>query len=364
MAWLGLRTQSERMFCPRGLGQDQAIAPLVDDTLGALMPRGTIMLETRLSPEGRLQTLVDFESIGLWPSALTLKAIPSGGIALVISQGVEIIHSAVKQPKRGRTDSLRIVYAWDAPARIARLSVQYPDSPIPEVTLIPDPKPLPVADVRAMVLNQNACQLDPDVEFLAVSDRIEPAGPTPGLLAGTMIITPQGDVPVHRLKRGDIVMTEAGEQMPVLHVIHQTAPARGSFQPILLRAPYFGLDTDMIVAAEQRILLDGSDVEYMFGREGVLVSAAHLTNGVAAVPVKTGPTMRYTQIILPKTEAFCAQGGFVQSLYLGRIRRDARKYDASVLGRLSPVDMPEHGATQHQILQRFEATALAQRRAA
>jgi len=274
-----------------------------------------------LSPEGRLQTLIDFDSHGIWPSGLTLKAVPSGGVVLIVTQGNEISHSAVKQPVKGRTNTLRIVYAWDSVAGLGRLSVQHPDSVMADVALVHNPRPIRVADLRAMILRDS-------------------------------------------LKRGDTVVTDVGETVPVLQTVHQTVPARGSFAPVRLRAPYFGLTRDMTVGSEQRIVLDGSDVEYMFGSEGVLAAATHLVNGRAAVIPTPAPTIRYTQLILQQAHAVRMQGACAETLFVGRLRRDERKFKASLLGRMDRNLIPEHGRTAHQVLQPFEAITLAQRRAA
>ena len=364
MAWIGLATQTERMFCASGLGAERQDHPLVDVSGNGLMTRGSLVLETRLSPEGRLQTLIDFDSHGLWPGGFTLKAVPSGGVVLIVTQGNEISHSAVKQPVKGRTNTLRIVYAWDSVAGLGRLSLQHPDSVMAEVALVHKPRPIRVADLRAMVLRHPSVQLDPDVVFLAVSDRIEPAGPTPNLIGSTQVLTPAGYRQVDTLKRGDSVITDNGETVPVLQTVHQTVPARGSFAPVRLRAPYFGLTRDMVVGSEQRIVLDGSDVEYMFGSEGVLAAAAHLVNGKAAVVPTLSPTIRYSQLILQKAYAVQMQGACAETLFIGRIRRDNRKFEASLLGRMNRNLIPEHGRTAHQVLQPFEAITLAQRRAA
>jgi hypothetical protein len=364
MAWVGLATQTERMFCASGLGAERQDRPLIDMSENGLMTRGTLMLETRLSPEDRLQTLIDFDSHGIWPSGFMLKAVPNGGVVLIVTQGNEIIHSAVKQPAKGRTNTLRIVYAWDSVAGLGRLSVQHPDSVMAEVALVHNPRPIRVADLRAMILRHASVQLDPDVVFLAVSDRIEPAGPTPNLTGSTEVLTPMGYQRADSLKRGDTVITDEGETVPVLQTVHQTVPARGSFAPVRLRAPYFGLTRDMIVGSEQRIVLDGSDVEYMFGSEGVLAAATHLVNGRAAVIPAPAPTIRYTQLILQQAHAVRMQGACAETLFVGRLRRDERKFKASLLGRMHRNLIPEHGRTAHPVLQPFEAITLAQRRAA
>ena len=79
------------------------------------------------------------------------------------------------------------------------------------------------------------------VTYLAVSTALEPVGPMPGLDPATPVATPQGYRRVDSLKRGDLVLSETGGSLPVLHVLHREVPALGIFRPVTLRAPFFGL---------------------------------------------------------------------------------------------------------------------------
>ena len=115
----------------------------------------------------------------------------------------------------------------------------------------------------------------------------------PGLTAHTPITTQFGDKPICKLRRGDLVVTDEGELVPVLQVVRRIVPARGSFHPIRLRAPYFGLSRDIVVAPHQRLIMAGSQVEYIFSKEAVLVPARHLINDVSAFWAK-GPEMAWT----------------------------------------------------------------------
>ena len=85
------------------------------------------------------------------------------------------------------------------------------------------------------------------------------------------------------------MLTRGGGVVPVLHKLDRVVPARGSLAPVRLRAPYFGLLDDVIVAPEQRLVIDGSEVEYLFNQEAVLVPARHLVNGFAAMAESASP---------------------------------------------------------------------------
>lgn len=219
-------------------------------------------------------------------------------------------------------------------------------------------------DLRDIALAHPARTLSQEVLFSAISDEILPIGPMPSLHPATPIATPGGYRTAESLRRGDTVVTDNGDTVPVLHSVRHTVPARGSFAPVRLRAPYFGLQRDIVVAPEQRLVLEGSEVEYIFGQEAVLVPARHLVNGHAAMWHTCGTTTEYVQVVLPGHEALMAAGCAVESLYIGRIRRDADRLDASVLADVPSRLLPEHARPIHQVLGSFEAITLVDQRAA
>jgi hypothetical protein len=166
------------------------------------------------------------------------------------------------------------------------------------------------------------------------------------------------------LRRGDLVQGAGGTAVPVLQSVACTVPAVGSFAPVRLRAPYFGLRADIVVAPHQRLVIRGSDVEYLFGCEAVLVPARHLLNGFSAVPAESGPLMRYHGLILPEHEEIEAAGTATESLYLGRMRRNAEAISLTLLAGFDRARLPEHARPVWPVLRHYEAITLAMSRAA
>ena len=107
--------------------------------------------------------------------------------------------------------------------------------------------------------------LSKELLFAALATDIAPIGPMPTLHPQTPIATANGYCAAGDLQRGDTVLTNSGDIVPVLSIVRSRFPARGSFAPMRLHAPYFGLTQDIIVGAEQRLVMRGSDVEYNFG---------------------------------------------------------------------------------------------------
>ena len=110
--------------------------------------------------------------------------------------------------------------------------------------------------------------------------------------------------------------------------------------------------------------LEHEEVEYIFGREAVLVPARHLVNGISAIELSGGATIQYSQLVLPRHESVIAAGCPIESLYLGRIRRKPNELSASLLSGFERRTLPEHAKSAYMIVKPFEAITLMQRRAA
>lgn len=365
MGWIGISDQNEGRFSLGGLRSDVAQAtgttPL-DDC--ALMPRGTLMIETRLSSVRGPQTLLAFSRSHPWNGGFSLQALPGGGIVLIETQAGDMRHATLPYRPDDRTDTVRLTYSWDAPARWGRLSLERPENDRIHAISLPPPHPMPLADMRTIMTDPRQRQLDPDVVFIALSARIEPIGPMPGLSASVPICTPAGFVPAGQLRRGDCVNTDDGGIVPVLQTVSRSVPALGSFRPVRLRAPYFGLRRDITVAPQQRLVIRGSEVEYLFGSEAVLVPARHLVNGFSALYAEAPDVVTYHHLLLPGHEAIIAAGTSTESLYVGRLRRNPDLLGAGVLAGYDRGRLPEHPRPVWPVLKPFEAITLAVNRAA
>ncbi|WP_374545616.1 Hint domain-containing protein, partial [Rhodoblastus sp.] len=106
-------------------------------------------------------------------------------------------------------------------------------------------------------------------------------------MAGTLIRTPAGEVPVETLKRGDLVMTTDGSAKPVVWLGKQTVrslfadPVRN--WPIRVKAGALAHD------APARDLLVSPDHALLVG--GMLIHAGALVNGASIVREATIPSV-------------------------------------------------------------------------
>lgn len=355
MVWIGVTDRGGGWFSAAADGGAAA---------RALMARGTLMVETRIAPEDRPRTLLAFSRSHPWPGRFSLQALPGGSVVLVEAQGNDTRGAVLPCPFEDRGDIVRLSYSWNAPARQGRLTLERPYSGGTRSAALPGARPMVVDDLAAVMRHPGRREMDTAVIFAALSDRAEPTGPMPGLTAATPVRTHLGDRPVRDIRRGDVVLTDRGQGVPVLQVVRRCVPARGSFHPVCLRAGYFGLRRDIVVAPHQQLVMRGSDVEYMFGHEAVLVPARHLVNNVAARWARGPGMVSYYQLLLPAHAAVMVAGCALASLYVGRIRRKPEELAASVLAGFDRARLPEHARPVWPVLRPFEAVSLAAARAA
>lgn len=363
MTWIAITDHETNLFSPDGFlrqGETGGQAPISD----TILPTGSLVVETHLSPRGGPQTLLEFHRPLPQTSRLSLQAMPTGGVVLVITQGADVYHASLDHQPDERTDVLRINYSWDVGQRLGRLSVELPEAGKYYSVVLKDPKPLALRDIRDLALHPARRNMHRDVVFVAASTKVEPIGPMPSLTPALQVRTPQGYRKAWDLRRGDVVSTSDVGVVPVLHTLRRTVPAFGSFSPVRLRAPYFGLRQDIVVAPHQRLMISGSQVEYMFGVERVLVPACHLVNGRAALRETGHHLVSYCHLLLPGHECIDAAGTRIESLNIGRIRRRKAVLEASLLASFDRSTLPDHTHMLAPVLRPFEALTLAEARAA
>lgn len=210
-----------------------------------------------------------------------------------------------------------------------------------------------------MVRNGNATEIGPETRFVAFSDRIEPLWLRSGLLAGTPVETTLGPVPVEKLRLGDMVETAESGPQPVRFISARTVPALGGFRPIRLRAPFFGLEQDILVAPDHRIRLGDDDSAYILGEDEVLLEARHLVNGRAARRDGKAPLVTYYQVLLDMHDCLMHGGLWAESLYVPPEAHDPDILAASTLADIPPGAIPLHRGYARRTLADFEARTLA-----
>lgn len=364
MGWIALYDTDTSAFDLDGLGPRSEAGSEDGSRDDELVTRGTLVIESRVPNATKPRTLIRYERGGEWPFYVSLQVIPGGTLIFVLNQGGSVQHQVLNPSEAGRIDVLRLSVCWDSLARRGHLALERNDQQ--KVLLVPlsEPCPIQVRDLRALFQSGENRFIAPDVSLLALSDQIEPVGPMPSLCPDTPIATPGGYQPLRTLRRGDTVLTANGDIVPVLHKVTRVLPARGTTAPLYIRAPYFGLQKDIRVAPSQRLVLSGSEVEYLFGQEFVLAPAGALTGGHSVKPAHLGLTVTYSQLLLPTPEPILAGGTLVESLFIGRLHRKPHHLAASALAGLERSVLPDHGKARFTVLRPFDARILAERRVA
>lgn len=370
MGWLGVTDLDQGGSDLAGMLQAQRREGGGD----ALMLRGTLVVELSIPDSRRPVPLLTFAQTGDWPINLHIQAVPGGGISFVLEQSGSLSHAVLNPSGSGRIGDVRLTYAWDSLAGYARLALERADSDRVQISVLPPPCPWRYQDLKTLMAPGPLRFTNKVLTYMALSDVLEPVGPMPSLDPATQVATPEGYRPVETLQRGDLVLSATGtSQQPVLHVLHRQVPALGIFRPVTLRAPFFGLQQDIRVSASQRLVLSGSDVDYLFGAPAVLVPARHLLGTSLATPGQGNgldagqyrmPTTRYTQLVLPDHAPLLAAGAVLESLYLGSLRCDRLRLKASQLAELDRTTLPEHGPPRYPVLGPFDAAVLAEQRVA
>lgn len=137
----------------------------------------------------------------------------------------------------------------------------------------------------------------------------QPVTLVPCFAAGTRIATPQGEVPVERLREGDRVLTASGETKPIQwigcrHVQCRRHPKPAAVLPVRIAPHAFGQDLprrELRLSPDHAVFIDD-----------VMIPVHHLINGTTIVQVEAR-AVTYYHIELPRHDVLLAEGLPVES---------------------------------------------------
>ena len=135
---------------------------------------------------------------------------------------------------------------------------------------------------------------------------------------GTLIRTLSEDVPIENVAKGDLIWTSAGGAKPVRWIGRTVVAADGALAPILFKTGAIGNNRDLLVSPNHRMLVEGWQVEMLFGEGSVLVPAKHLV-GLLGVSVSRSTTCEYFHIMFDRHEIIEANGVLSESFYPGPV---------------------------------------------
>lgn len=138
----------------------------------------------------------------------------------------------------------------------------------------------------------------------------------PCFVAGTLIRTPRGEVPVEKLCVGDLVLTHDEGPQPLRWIGRRQVAAEGALAPIEIREGTFGPHRRLLVSPQHRVLIRDALAELWFGEAEVLVKAKDLLNG-HSVRVREGGQVDYVHILFDRHQVVWSEGLATESFLPG-----------------------------------------------
>jgi len=143
--------------------------------------------------------------------------------------------------------------------------------------------------------------------------------------AGTMIATPDGEVPVESLGVGDALCTWDGDILPIRwigrrHLSWWDLAVNPQLRPVRIFAGALGGGmprTDLVVSPQHRVLLEGPKIDLWFATSRVLVAAKSLVDGGRAQFESQVDHVTYFHLLLDGHQILSANGAPAESLLLG-----------------------------------------------
>lgn len=185
---------------------------------------------------------------------------------------------------------------------------------------------------------------------------------TPCFVAGTLIRTPDGEVPVEDLEPGDLVLTHDNGPQPVRWTGRRRVVATGAIAPIRIRAGTFGPHGALLVSPQHRILIRDGLAELLFGETEVLVAAKELVND-RSVTVLEGGTIDYVHILFDSHQVVYSAGLATESFLPGpqtarSFERETLEEICAIFPELDPTTGEGYSPAARRTLRGYEARVL------
>jgi len=190
----------------------------------------------------------------------------------------------------------------------------------------------------------------------------------PCFVAGSLIRTPYGELPVEKLQPGDLVMTRDDGAQPIRWIGARMVEAEGDFAPVHIRAGTFGAHRDLRVSPQHRVLVRDSLAELLFGEAEVLVAAKDLLND-RSVTRCPGGEVTYVHLMFDRHQVIFSEGLETESFLPGPqttnlLEQPAVEEICTLFPELDPATGDGYGRAVRPTLKSYEAKLLSATRAA
>ncbi len=131
---------------------------------------------------------------------------------------------------------------------------------------------------------------------------------------GTFIDTPDGTRRIEDLVPGDLVMTLEHGAQPVRWIGRRTVAGISAMAPVLIRAGTLGVEKELLVSPNHRLLIAGAETELLTGHDTLLVPAKHLVNGKTIIRQPCG-LVTYVHLLFDHHQIVTTQGCISESYF-------------------------------------------------
>jgi hypothetical protein len=227
--------------------------------------------------------LLDWQTSEPEPRTFSIFVDQEMGVVLLSREGETIRRHHLPGPLPFGTGTARVTYGWSRHS--GKWSMTFGRIGMGEECRAVGIHPvcLSTSLLGAICRSDGVGLRHPSLLWFGVTQGESPPERAPWIGLRTPVETVRGPVPAGHLVVGDMVCTADNGLQPVLGLRRLQLPSRGSFAPVVVRAPFLGQGTDVLMSADQLMAISGIEVEYMFGVEEALISAGALANGSIAV---------------------------------------------------------------------------------
>ena len=184
----------------------------------------------------------------------------------------------------------------------------------------------------------------------------------PCFVAGTMIRTDRGDMPVERLSVGQMVMTRDDGLQPIRWIGRRTLPAEGNMAPVRIARNTFGEHGTVMVSPLHRILVRNEHAELLFGSNEVLAAARDLIDGTHIQQIEGGQ-VQYVHLLFDRHQVLWSEGLLSESFLPGPQTTHCFEDETiaeicHIFPEIDPHTGAGYGPAARPALKRFEARLL------
>lgn len=184
----------------------------------------------------------------------------------------------------------------------------------------------------------------------------------PCFVAGTMIRTERGDIPVERLTVGERVLTRDDGFQPIRWIGRRTLAAEGSMAPVKIARNTLGEHAALMVSPLHRLLIRKTQAQLLFGDSEVLVAARDLIDDHDIRQV-SGGLVHYVHLMFDRHQIVWSEGLQSESFLPGPqttscFEREVVDEIRSIFPALDPLTGIGYGPAARPTLRAFEARLL------